>query len=327
MTEPLTPTGHEHWFARHAKSLIFLIAALAAAGSYLAFTIPIAVFPSTDFPRVIIAVDNGVMPIDQMLVTITRPVEEAVNSVQGLQQVRSITSRGSAEIDLFFDWQHDMVVTLQRVNAALAQVRASLPPTAQIDTHRLTFASFPILGYSLTSDTISPSELWELATYTVKPRLNRLDGVSTIRVMGGQPPEFQIVPRPGDLLRTGVTVTDLLDAVGRTNLIESPGLLERQHQLFLALVSGQVKTPEGIAAMAIKNAPSGVPVHIGDVATVAAAGAPVYTIVTANLKPAVLLEINRQPDSNTVTVANEVRAASRGAQKLAADGRAHRAVL
>jgi multidrug efflux pump subunit AcrB len=176
-----------YWFARHAKSIIFLIATLAAVGSYLAFTIPIAVFPATNFPRVIIGIDNGVMPIDQMLVTITRPVEEAVNSVQGLQQVRSITSRGSAEVDLFFDWNHDMFQTLQRVNAALATVQSSLPPTAHIDTHRLTFASFPILGYSLTSRSLTPSQLWELATYTIKPRLNRLDGISTIRVMGGRP--------------------------------------------------------------------------------------------------------------------------------------------
>jgi CzcA family heavy metal efflux pump len=296
----------EHWFARHAKSLIFLIATLAVAGTYLAFTIPIAVFPATDFPRVIIGVDNGVMPIDQMLVTITRPVEEAVNSVLGLQTVRSTTSRGSAEIDLYFDWSHDMVETLQRVDAALSQVQSSLPPTAQITSHRLTFASFPVLGYSLTSETESLSQLWERATYELKPRLNRLNGVSTIRIMGGQAPEFQITPRPGDLLRTGITVPDLLEAVGRTNLIESPGLLERQHQLFLGLVSGQVKTPDGLSAIAVKNSPAGVPIHIGDVATVSRSAEPVYTIVTADMKPAVLLEISRQPDSNTVEVATEV---------------------
>ncbi len=101
-----------YWFTRYAKSLIFLILVLAMAGAYLAFTIPISVFPTTDFPRVVIGVDNGVMPIDQMMVTITRPIEESVNSVPGLQQVRSITSRGSAEVDLFFDWHVDMVTTL-----------------------------------------------------------------------------------------------------------------------------------------------------------------------------------------------------------------------
>ena len=140
---------------------------------------PIAVFPATNFPRIIIGVDNGVMPIDQMEVTITRPIEEAVNSVPGLEDVRSITSRGSAEVDLSFNWNVDMVQTLQLVNSALARVQSTLPSTAQIETHRLDFASFPILGYSLTSDKVPQSQLWELATYDIKPRLNRLNGVAT----------------------------------------------------------------------------------------------------------------------------------------------------
>src|SRR5438876_10122622 len=92
----------EHWSARYGKSIIFVILTLVAAGVYLALSIPIAVFPETNFPRIVIGVDNGVAPIDQMLVTVTKPIEEAVNSVQGLQRVQSITSRGSAEIDLFF---------------------------------------------------------------------------------------------------------------------------------------------------------------------------------------------------------------------------------
>src|SRR5664279_3348949 len=105
--------GQKFWFSRYGKSIIFLVLILIAAGTYLAFTIPIAVFPTTNFPRVLIGVDNGVMPIDQMMVTITRPIEESVNSVPGLHEVRSITSRGSAEIDLFFDWNVDIFQTLQ----------------------------------------------------------------------------------------------------------------------------------------------------------------------------------------------------------------------
>src|SRR5689334_17407388 len=183
----------QYWFARLSSPIIFLILTLAAAGAYLAFNIPVSVFPSTDFPRVVIGVDNGVMPIDQMLVTITRPIEEAVNNVEGLQQVRSITSRGSAEVDLFFDWNVDMFQTLQRVDSAVARVQSTLPPTAVVDTHRLTFASFPIMGYSLTSTTIPPTQLWEMATYEMKPRLNRLDGVATVIVQGGQEPVFNVI--------------------------------------------------------------------------------------------------------------------------------------
>ena len=299
-------TESSYWFARRSKPLIFLILTLAALGAYLAFNIPVAVFPTTNFPRILIAADNGVMPIDQMMVTVTRPIEEAVNSVPGLEEVRSNTSRGSAEIDLFFSWNVDMFQTLQYVNAAISRVQSELPPTATVVANRMTFASFPIMGYSLTSDTVPQTRLWELATYQLKPRLNRLNGVATVLVQGGQEPEFQVEPDPAKLLAAGITVPDLLDAVRRTNLIDSPGLFERNHQLVLGLVSGQVHTPEQIAGIVIKNTPAGIPVRIRDVATVGPGVKPVYTIITANGKPAVLLNINRQPDSNTMQVANEV---------------------
>ncbi len=295
-----------YWVAQHSKSIIFLIVTLALVGGYLAFTIPIAVFPATNFPRIVIGVDNGVMPIDQMMVTITRPLEEAVNAVPGLQEVRSITSRGSAEVDLFFDWGIDMFQTLQYVDAAVARSQPFLPSTAKIVTNRLTFASFPILGYSLTSDRVPQTRLWEMATYEIKPRLNRLPGVSTVVVQGGKEPEFQITPDPAKLLEAGVTVPDILEAVRRTNLIDSPGLLERNHQLFLGLIDAQVHSPEQIGGIVIKSTPAGIPVRIGDVATVQPSVKPVYTIVTAQARPAVLLNINRQPDSNTMRVAEEV---------------------
>jgi multidrug efflux pump subunit AcrB len=296
----------EFWFQRFSRPTIFLIIAIALVGVYAAFTIPVSVFPNTDFPRIVIGVDNGVAPIDRMLVTVTRPIEEAVNSVPGLQSVRSITSRGSAEVDLSFDWKSDMVLTLQRVDAVVAQLQAELPPTAKLEAHRLTFAAFPILGYSLTSDTVPPDKLWEIATYEIKPRLNRLDGVATVVVQGGRVPEFQITPDPARLPVAGVTVADILDAVRRTNLIDSPGLIESDHHLVLSLVSGQVHTAGQIGNIVVKTSSAGVPVRITDVATVGPSVAPAYTIVTANGRPAVLLNINRQPDSNTLQVANEV---------------------
>src|SRR5882724_1925591 len=307
--QPGTVNGEStYWFSRHSKPVIFLIMTLALLGAYLAFTIPVAVFPETNFPRILIAADNGVMPIDQMMVTVTRPVEEAVNSVPGLEEVRSTTSRGSAEIDLFFNWNVDMFQTLQYVNAAISRVQGELPPTATVIANRMTFASFPIMGYSLTSDTVPQTQLWERATYEMKPRLNRLDGVSTVLVQGGQQPEFHVTIDSTKLLTANVTVTDILDSLQKTNLIDSPGLFERNHQLVLGLVSGQVRTPEQIADTVIKTTPAGIPVRIGDVGTVVPGVKPVYTIVTANGKPAVLLNINRQPESNTVQVAALVHA-------------------
>ena len=256
-TRPEEGDHSQYWFSRFSSPMIFLILVLATAGAYLAFTIPISVFPETDFPRVVIGVDNGVMPIDQMSVTITRPIEEAVNSVPGLQQVRSITSRGQAEVDLFFAWNVDMVLTLQLVDSSLARIQSELPATVKIDTHRLTFASFPILGYSLSSDVISQTDLWELATYRIKPRLNRLDGVSTVVVQVGQEPEYHIEPSTAKMLATSVTVTDVLEAVRRTNLIDSPGLLAKDHQLYLTLLNGQTRSPDEIGQIVIKSTSAG----------------------------------------------------------------------
>jgi multidrug efflux pump subunit AcrB len=297
-----------YWFARHSKSIIFLVIALAAVGIYEALSIPIAVFPNTEFPRVIIAVDNGVMPIGQMEVTITRPIEEAVNVVPGMTDIRSITSRGSAEIDLFFNWGVDMTQTLLQTQAAIARVQGSLPSTVQIEARRMDFASVaPIIGYSLTSNTLNQTQLWEMATYEMKPRLNTLSGVANVLVQGGQVPVFQVTPNPAQMQRAKVTLQDILDAVNRTNLIDSPGLFERNHQLFLGLVTAQVQTPQQIGEIVVRDA-NGVPVEIRDVGAVSSTTAPNYTIVTANGKPSVLLSINRQPGSNTVTVADEVHA-------------------
>src|SRR5882672_10995811 len=300
-SNPLTP-----WFHRLSSPILFLTISLALVGGYLALTIPISVFPNTDFPRVVVGVDNGVMPIDQMLVTITRPIEEAVNSVPGLKKVTSVTSRGSAEVDLFFDWNSDMILTLQRVDAVVARLQADLPPTAKVETHRMTFAVFPIIGYSLTSDTVPPNKLWEIATYDLKPRLNRLNGVATVIIQGGRVPEFQVTPDPARLHASGITVPDILDAIKRTNLIDSPGLIEHSHQLVLGLISGQVRTPEQIGQIVVKSSPMGIPIRLGDIAKISPSVAPVYTMVTANGKPAVLLSVHRQPDSNTLDVANEV---------------------
>jgi CzcA family heavy metal efflux pump len=309
MSEPnsIVPggTSAEHWTARFSSPVIFVILTLIAVGVYLAFAIPVAVFPNTDFPKIVVGIDNGVSPINQMEVTVTRPIEEAMNSVPGLDRVISTTSRGSGEVSLFFNWNVDMFQTLQYVNAALARVQPSLPPTAKLTANRMTFAALmPILAYSLTSDTMSQSDLWELANYNIKPRLNRVNGVSTVVLQGGNVPEFQIEPDPAKLLEAGVTVPAILDAVSKSNMIDSPGLIENNHELSLTLVTGQARDPAEIANIVVRTSPAGVPVRIGDIATVHPSVMPIYTIVTANGKPAVLLNIFRQPDSNTVTVAD-----------------------
>src|SRR5580658_2809785 len=219
--------GETFWLVRYRGSVFFFLIVFSLAGIYAAEQVPISVFPETNFPRVVIGIDNGVMPVEQMQVTITKPIEDAVNSVPGLVTVRSTTGRGSAEVSLFFDWSVDMFHTLQLVDAALGKVQQTLPATAKITTNRLTFATFPILGYGLTSSTLSQTQLWDLATYTLKPPLNRVPGVSTVTIQGGQVPEFHVVPDLARLQAAGVTILDLANAIQNSNVIDSPGLYEQ----------------------------------------------------------------------------------------------------
>jgi multidrug efflux pump subunit AcrB len=308
-----TASESSFWLAAAAKPIFFFLALLTFAGVYAAFQVPISVFPETNFPRVVIGVDNGVMPVEQMQVTITKPIEDAINSVPGLVTVRSTTSRGSAEISLFFDWSVDMFRTLQLADAALARISQSLPATARITTNRLTFATFPILGYALTADdrgkdTIPQTRLWEIATYDLKPPLNRVNGVSTVAVQGGQIPEFHIVPNLARLQAAGITLLELVNAVEESNIIDSPGLYEANHQLILALVGAQAHSAAELSNLIVKTSASGVAIRVGDIATVEPSTKPVYTAVRANGKPAVLINVTRQPSGNTVAVANGVAA-------------------
>jgi hydrophobe/amphiphile efflux-1 (HAE1) family protein len=294
--------------SNQSRAVLVMVALLCASGLYAAWQLPIAIFPSTDFPRIVIIVDNGVAPASQTLASVTRPIEEAMNGVPGIQRIKSKTSRGSSEISLFFNWSVDIRQSLQLVQARLSQLSSTLPPTAQIrNVERLTFAVFPVVGYSLTSDTRDLASLHDLATYTIRPQLARLPGVATVGVAGGKVREFHVTIDPERLVAHGVSVQQVVDAVHNSNIITSPGLIEENHQLELALISGQAKKPEELNGIVVANT-NNAAVTLGDVATIANGVEPQYTLVTAYPgKQAVLLNINRQPDANTVAVVDEVK--------------------
>ena len=298
------------------RAVLVLVALLCAAGLYAAWQLPSAIFPETDFPRIVITVDNGVVPAAQTLVSVTRPIEEAMNGIPGITRIRSVTARGSCEVNLFFDWSVDIKQSLQLVQARLSQLTAQLPPPAEIRrVDRLTFAVFPVAGYSLTSETRDPASLRDIANLVVRPRLARLPGVAAVDAAGGQMREYQAVIDPQRLDARGVSIQQVVDAVKNSNVIASPGLIEENHQLELALVSGQALTFDELNSIVVANV-NGAPVKLEDVATVGQGVEPQYTIVTAEGRPAVLLNVDRQPDANTVTVVDELTAELKAVRPL-----------
>src|SRR5881394_4104891 len=293
--------------SNQSRAIVVIVALLCAAGLYAASQLPIAVFPQTDFPRIVIIADNGEAPASQTLVSVTRPIEEAMNGIPGIARIKSKTARGSSEINLYFDWNGNIIQELQLVQARLSQLLSTLPPTAEIrNVERLTFAVFPVTGYSLTSDKRDEATLRDLANYVVRPQLARLPGVAVVGVAGGKAREFHVTIDPDRLTAHNVSAQQVADAIKNSNIIVSPGLIEENHQLELALISGQATKPEelnGIVVATVNNAP----VTVADVATVSGGVEPQYTMVTADGKPAALVNVNRQPDANTVAVVDEVR--------------------
>ncbi len=294
--------------SQQSRAVLVIVALLCAAGIYAAWQLPSALFPQTDFPRIVVIVDNGVVPAAQTLASVTKPIEEAMNGIPGIRNIRSTTQRGASQVDLFFDWKTDMFQALQLVQGRMSQLSSSLPPTVAIRrVERLTFAVFPITGYSLTSETRDPQSLRDFAAYTIKPRLARLEGVANVAVAGGQNREYHVTIDPQKLAARGVSVQQVSDAVKASNIIASPGLVDENHHLELALVSGQAKNPEELNSIVVANI-NGAPVTIADVATVGGGAEPNYTIITADGRPAVLVNVFRQPEANTVFLADSVKA-------------------
>src|ERR1043165_3187210 len=295
--------------SNQSRAILVIVGLLCAAGLYAAWQLPVAIFPETDFPRIVIIVDIGEAPATQTLVSVTRPIEEAMNGIPGIARIRSKTARGSSEISLFFNWGGDIRQELNLVQARMWQLLTTLPPNAEIrNIERLTFAVFPVIGYSLTSDKRDQATLTDLANYVVRPPLARLPGVAIVGVAGGKTREFHVTIDPEKLTAHNVSAQQVTEAIKNSNIIVSPGLIEENHQLELALISGQAKRPDelnDIVVATVNNAP----VRVEDVATVAPGVEPQYTIVTAAGKPAALVNINRQPDANTVAVVDEVKAA------------------
>ena len=293
--------------SRQAVAIVFITVALCLAGLYSARNMPSSVFPKTDFPRCVILVDNGVMPADEMMATVTRPIEESMKDIPGTVSVRSSTGRGSAEINVFFDWKTPMEQAELHVNSRLSQIRAGLPATASTTVWRLTFTAFPVMGVSLTSPTRDITALWEVARYDIKPRFLRIPGVARVDLVGGRAPEFQVIVDPVRLASAGLTFADVSAALAANNLVAPAGLHEENHLLYLTVVDGRLADKDAISALTV-SAPGGKPVRISDFATVTRGPEPVYNVVTAQGVNAVLLNIRSQPDGSTLDIAEGLRA-------------------
>jgi CzcA family heavy metal efflux pump len=288
-----------HHVRRHAKAILFSVAMLTFSGAALLVRMPVSLFPDVTFPRIVILADNGEEPAERMMTEVTKPLEEAASSVPGVNVVRSTTGRGSTEISISLDWGADVQQALQLLQGRIANIRNQIPPNAAIQSEQMQVAVFPILGYSLTSDTVHTVELRDLALYQIRPALMRVRGVARVEITGGDTREFLVTVSPQKLAAYHMEVGQVADAIRRANLVSSPGLVDNNYRLYLSLVSGLYAGSADIEGCVV-GIREGVPVRVRDVATVAPSVAERYIRTTAHGRDAVVINVMKQPTGSTV---------------------------
>ncbi len=293
------------WIHSHHRSILFLLVALAIGGLASAFSLPVALFPEVHFPRVVVDFEAGDRPAERMATEVTYPAEEAVRSVQGVRSIRSITSRGSSEISINFDWHADMTAALLQAGSAVNQILPQLPSGTNFTIRRMDPTVFPIICYSLVSDTRSGVELYDLAQYTIRPALSAVDGVAKADVQGGGVEEIEVEVDPAKLAACGLSLMDVSEKLSAANVLTAVGHLEDHFKLYLLMASTSFDNLQQISATALKS--EGGIIRLSDIATVASGARPSWSRVTADGHDAVLIQIYQQPGGNSVKIAEDVK--------------------
>ena len=296
--------------SRHANALILAALIIVAGGAAAALRIPVSLFPFINYPRVVVAVDAGERDPAQMAAQITRPIEIALRGVPGVTHVRSTTSRGSAEVALSFPWGQDMAGATMATQGALATVLPDLPAGARFEVRRSDPTLFPVLGVALTSSSLDPQALRQLADLKVRPALLAVSGVAGVDVLGGSAREFAVDVDPAHATALGLSLADVATAIGKDNAVQGVGRLEDRHRLYLVLAENRLGSIADLAATPVKagqTAAAGI-VTLGQIATITPSVAPSYTLITADGKSAVLVNVRQSLTGDTVGIVRETAA-------------------
>jgi len=295
------------WMQSHRRSMFFCLAVLVAGGIASSVKLPVALFPHVNFPRIVVDLEAGDRPAELMAIEVTWPVEEAVHAVPGVLNVRSTTSRGSAQISTNFDWGEDMVAAMLQVESAINQILSDLPPGTHFNVRRMDPTVFPVLAYSITSDTQSLVSLRDLAQYQLVPLLSTVRGVAKVEVLGGAQEEYRVTVDPARLASYGLSLNDVATALSGANVITAVGRLEDHYKLYLVVSDTRFHSLSQIRDTVLRSGEDGI-VLVEDIGEVSQGTVPQWTRVTADGHDAVIFQIYQQPGGNTVAINRELKA-------------------
>jgi CzcA family heavy metal efflux pump len=293
------------YFISHKKPISLMLALILFAGVFVYTKLQTSLFPEITFPKIKIIADEGLQPVNKMMITVTKPLENAVKQVPDLQTVRSTTSRGSCEISAFMTWDADIDLAQQRIQSQIDKIKNDLPADVNISVEKMNPSILPVSGYTLESHNRSPIEMKMLATYTVKPFLSQVAGVSEIRVIGGKAKEYWLVLNRPKMSALSITPDNISTALSNTNFVRSGGYLSDYKMLYLTVTDATLSAKDQLENLVISNNSKRI-TRLKDIADVQINEGIEYTKINANGHDGVLIAVIKQPNANLVDLNNDM---------------------
>ncbi|WP_333667070.1 efflux RND transporter permease subunit [Flavobacterium sp.] len=308
-----------NFFVKHKNGLSTLIFLIILGGIFTYSKMQTSLFPEITFPKIKIIADAGQQPIDKMMITVTKPLENAIKKVQDLKTVRSTTSRGSCEISAFMDWKADIDLSKTRIEEQVNQIKNNLPPDTQITIEKMNPSILPVIGYAIEGKGKSAIELKKIANFTIKPFLSQIDGVSEVRIIGGKEKEYWLSLDFDKMAALGITPAAITQVMNETNFIKSNGYLADYRYLYLTITDAQVDQKEELENLVIRNNGKGI-VTLKDIATVDIKEAKEYIKVNANGNESILVAVIKQPNANLISLNEAMSTQLDGLKKILPKG-------
>jgi len=292
-------------FVKYKSPITVILVLVLVLGAFSYKNLSTSLFPNVTFPKIKIIADNGQQPVDKMMVTVTKPLENAIKRVENLRLIRSITSMGSCEISAFMDWGSDINVDKQRLESRITQIKNDLPPNVQITVEKMNPSILPVMGYSLQSEVKNQVELKMIGEYIVKPYLSRVEGVAAVEVIGGKTKEYQIFLNQKKLSLLKLTPQQIIDAIQQTGFIKSNGYVVDYKRLYLTVTDATIKNKEALENLIIFNDAKR-KITVQDIAKVQISEKTEFIKIKADGKNVPLIAVLKQPNSNLINVADQV---------------------
>ncbi len=295
----------KNFFVSYKNPLTVVLVFLVLGGMFAYSKLQTSLFPEITFPKIKIIADAGLQPVNKMMVTVTKPLEQAIKQVPDLHMIRSTTSRGSCEISAFMNWDANIDLGQQRIESKIGEIKNQLPGDIQITVEKMNPSILPVMGYTLESNTLSPIEMRQLANYTIKPFLSQTEGISEIRVIGGKQKEYWLTFDKQKMTGLSITPDSVSAAMAQTNLLKSNGYLSDYHYMYLTVTDAAVHTIDDLNNIIVRNDGKRV-VYLKDIATVRITESTEYVKINANGREGLLIAVIKQPNSNLVDVSQKI---------------------